>query len=166
MLLRELGHVYAAFRDGRPPVLPTPSPRYADYAREQRGRSYAASLEYWRKRLDGVPAMLRLPCDKRRPAVRSGRGAVQSFELGRELTTRLTGFSDSRGTTVATTVLAAFKTLLAHYCDQRDITVGTILPNRPQGEPGSAIGHFANTVVLRTDLSGARPEPGFGEVLG
>ncbi|MFD8380831.1 amino acid adenylation domain-containing protein [Streptomyces sp. NPDC059679] len=165
VLLRELGQVYAAFRDGRPPVLPTPSPRYADYAREQRGRSYAASLEYWRKRLDGVPAMLRLPCDRRRPAVRSGRGAAQIFELGQELTARLTGFSDSRGTTVATTVLAAFKTLLAHYCDQRDITVGTILPNRPQGEPDSAIGHFANTVVLRSDLSGARLEPGFGEVV-
>ncbi|NUS81544.1 MAG: amino acid adenylation domain-containing protein [Streptomyces sp.] len=165
VLLRELGQVYAAFLDGRPPVLPTPSPRYADYAREQRGRSYAASLEYWRKRLDGVPAMLRLPCDRRRPAVRSGRGAAQSFELGRELTARLTGFSDSRGTTVATTVLAAFKTLLARYCDQRDIAVGTILPNRPQGEPDSAIGHFANTVVLRSDLSGARLEPGFGEVV-
>ncbi|MEU0811645.1 amino acid adenylation domain-containing protein [Streptomyces sp. NPDC005970] len=162
VLLRELGQVYAAFRDGRPPVLPTPLPRYADYAGEQRGRSYAASLEYWRKRLDGVPAMLRLPCDRRRPAVRSGRGAVERFEIGRELTERLTGFSDSRGTTVATTVLAVFKTLLAHYCDQRDMTVGTILPNRPEGEPGHAIGHFANTVVLRSDLSG---EPGFDEIL-
>ena len=60
------------------------------------------------------------------------------------------------------TLLAAFQCLLYRYTQHDDVAVGSLIANRNQIEIERLIGMFANTIVLRTDLSG---DPTFSEVL-
>jgi non-ribosomal peptide synthetase component F len=60
------------------------------------------------------------------------------------------------------TLLAAFVTLLSRYSGQQDIVVGSPIANRNRAEVEGLIGFFANTLALRTDLSG---DPTFTELL-
>jgi non-ribosomal peptide synthetase component F len=94
--------------------------------------------------------------------VQSYRGAAQRFKLSKELTQQLEGLSRREGVTLYMTLLAALQTLLARYSGQKDISTGTPVANRRHGELESLIGFFANTLVLRTDLSG---NPTFRELL-
>ena len=61
------------------------------------------------------------------------------------------------------TVLAAFQALLYRYTGQEDVAVGSPIAGRNRAEIEGLIGFFANTVVLRTDVSG---NPTFRELLG
>ena len=60
------------------------------------------------------------------------------------------------------TLVAAFQVLLYRYSGQEDIAVGMPIAGRRRTELEGLIGFFANTLVLRTDLSG---NPGFRELL-
>ena len=59
-------------------------------------------------------------------------------------------------------LLGAFKVLLSRYSGQSDIIVGSPIANRERREFEGLIGFFANTLALRTDLSG---DPTFVELL-
>ena len=60
------------------------------------------------------------------------------------------------------TLLAAFQVLLYRYTGQEDLVVGSAIANRRRPEIEGLIGFFANTLVLRADLSG---KPSFSEFL-
>src|SRR5262249_8904287 len=62
--------------------------------------------------------------------------------------------SRQEGATLYMTLLAAFSVFLARYSGQDDIVVGAPIANRSQPELEGLIGFFANTLVLRADLSG------------
>jgi amino acid adenylation domain-containing protein len=70
--------------------------------------------------------------------------------------------SRSRRSTLFMTLLAAFQVLLARYCNQTDIAVGTPVANRTRLEIEPLIGFFVNTLVLRTGLGG---NPTFEQLL-
>ena len=73
----ELATLYEAHRQGRPSPLPDLPIQYADFARWQRDQfesgAWSAQIEYWRRRLAGVPS-LELPTDRPRPPIRSRAG--------------------------------------------------------------------------------------------
>src|SRR5579872_165986 len=83
VLVRELGALYAALREGSPSPLPELAVQYADYAAWQRrllsGERLQAELAFWRERLAGAPAALELPTDRPHPAVASQRGAEHAL---------------------------------------------------------------------------------------
>jgi hypothetical protein len=166
ILARELGALYEASVAGRPSPLPELPIQYADFALWQRrwltGDVLEAQRHYWRRQLGGRPAPLELPTDyprSRRPTL---AGASHEFELPHPLADRLRELSRRRGATPFMTLLAAFKALLARYTGQEDIVVGTLVANRNYVELEPVIGLFANTLVLRTDLTG---DPTFRELL-
>jgi non-ribosomal peptide synthetase component F len=78
------------------------------------------------------------------------------------LSQALLALSQQEGVTLFMTLLAAFKTLLYRYTSQTDIAVGSPIANRNRGELEDLIGFFANSLILRTDLSG---NPSFRELL-
>jgi amino acid adenylation domain-containing protein len=166
VFFQELATLYEAFSTGKPSPLPELPVQYADFAVWQRqwlqGQVLEAQLTYWKQQLRDIPDVLELPTARPRPAVQTNRGAKQTFELSRELTQALEDFSRRLEVTPFMTLLAAFKVILHRYSGQDDIVVGTPIANRHRVEIEGLIGLFANTLILRTDLSG---DPTVGQLL-
>src|SRR6185295_11796567 len=119
---RELTALYEAFSAGQASPLPGLPVQYADYAVWQRqwlqGEELERQLSYWKERLAGAPAVLELPADLPRPAVRSYQGSHHSLRLDRDLMQALQKLSHREGTTLFMTLLAAWQVLLARYSGQ------------------------------------------------
>ncbi|HEV7216654.1 MAG TPA: condensation domain-containing protein, partial [Chloroflexota bacterium] len=162
---RELTALYAAFTTGTPSPLPELPIQYGDYAAWQRawlqGEVLERQITYWRRQLAGL-STLDLPTDRARPPVQRFRGAARVVALPADLVSRLKAIGQAEGATLFMTLLAAFQVLLARYCAQNDIVVGSPVTGRTHEELEGLIGLFANTVALRTDLSG---DPTFPELL-
>ena len=139
--------------------------QYVDYSVWQKGWLSGERLEkqqaYWRENLEDLKP-LDLPTDRPRPSLQTHRGAIVKHRVSAELLGRMKRFSQGQGATLYMTLLTGFKTILSHYARQDDVAVGTPVANRPRPELERLIGFFANTLVLRTDLSG---DPTFGELL-
>ncbi|HEX6371119.1 MAG TPA: amino acid adenylation domain-containing protein [Longimicrobium sp.] len=166
VMFRELGALYAAYRDGAESPLPELAVQYADYAVWQRERLRGETLEremaYWRGRLAGAPALLELPTDRPRPAAQTQRGGRVPFRLSATLAERLREVGRREDATLYMVLLAAFQVLLARYAGTGDVVIGSPVAGRTRREVEELIGLFINTLVLRTDLSG---DPSFATVL-
>ncbi len=160
----ELATLYEARCAGKRSPLPELEVQYADYATWQR-RWYdahgGALLAYWRQQLAGVP-VLELPTDRPRPAVQTFAGGRRVFRMPKPVVDDFKAMARARGCTFFMAALAAFKVLLARYSGQDDIVLGTPTGGRESAQTEPLIGLFLNTLVLRSDLSGA---PSVGEVL-
>jgi amino acid adenylation domain-containing protein len=166
VLFKELAALYGAFHEGRPSPLAELPVQYADFAAWQRrwleGRALEEQLSYWKQQLAGAPALLELPTDRPRPPVQTYRGDVEPLNLPPELLVSLRTLCQEEKASLFMLLAAAFKVVLARYSGQEDISVGTPVSNRSRVELEGLIGFFANTLVLRTRLSGA---PTFRELL-
>jgi amino acid adenylation domain-containing protein len=165
ILVREIQEIFDALCHERP-LPPDPEVQYLDFARWQRrylkGQAIDRHLAYWRSVLAGASPVLELPTDRVRPAVESHRGAVLKFDLTPDVASALRALARSAHTTLFCVFVAAFKILLARLSGSDDIVLGTPVANRTRVEIEPLIGLFANTLVLRTNLSG---EPNFFELL-
>ncbi|OLF04417.1 hypothetical protein BLA60_40950 [Actinophytocola xinjiangensis] len=166
ILFDELSAAYTAEVTGTSPDLPEVTLRYADFAAWQRewlrGEVLAEQLEYWRGQMAGAPAVLDLPLDRPRPAVSSHFGDSFVFPLPGRLTGRLRALCQAEGVTLFMALLGSFQATLARHTGQDDIVVGSPIANRTRVELERMPGFFANTLALRTDLSG---DPSFRAVL-
>ncbi|ARU62806.1 hypothetical protein CBW65_18885 [Tumebacillus avium] len=158
--------LYDRYSQGEVSDLPELPVQYADYAVWQRellnGAGLDGQLAYWREQLQGPLPVLQLPTDRPRPAQQTFRGNSFSFEVPRSLSDELHLLARQEGVTLYMLLLAAFNTLLSRYSGQEDILLGSPVANRTREEVEGLIGFFVNTIVLRTDLSGA---PTFRELL-
>jgi amino acid adenylation domain-containing protein len=163
----ELDLLYAVFVAKEPSPLPEPPLQYADFAIWQRRWLVADVLEtqwaYWREQLAALPSPLELPTDHPRPRQSSLAAASHDFTLPRGLADALRRLGRREGVTPFMTMLTGFKAVLARCTGETDIVLGTPVANRNYLELESIVGFFANTLVLRTDLSG---DPTFRELLG
>ncbi|HEX5872538.1 MAG TPA: condensation domain-containing protein, partial [Longimicrobium sp.] len=166
VIFRELSALYAAFREGRASPLGEPALQYADYAQRQRDLLRDGALDrhlaYWRARLADAPALLELPADHPRPAVRTYRGASRTVAFSPSLRERLEALGRGEGATLYMVLLAAFQVLLSRYGGGTDVVVGSPVAGRDRRDEEALVGFFVNTLVMRTDLSG---DPGFREAL-
>ena len=162
---RELSVLYTAYRAGRPLPLADLAVQYADFAVWQRdwlsGEVLGDQLAYWRDRLAGA-AVLELPADRPRPAVRSPAGGSVPFSVSAAAADGLRAAARAGGATMFMTLLAALAVLLGRYAGQDDVVVGTPIANRGRAETEDLIGFFVNSLAVRADLSG---DPAFGELL-
>lgn len=161
VLLRETLRAYAAAAAGRAPELPALRLQYADYAawqaqREREG-AYAGALAYWRRALDGAPEALDLPCDHARPERPTWGGAQVPLELPAALVDGLRKLAAGEQATLFMALMAALQALLARWSGCDDVCVGTPAAQRPRTELEGVVGLFANTLVVRTDVSGRPP---------
>lgn len=166
ILVREFSMLYEAFRSHRPPSLPEVRLQYPDYAQWQRaqlsGERFRAALDYWTGRLGDAPAQT-LPTDRPRPPEPTFDTAVVPLALGAEAMRDLHPLSRRLGSTLFMLLLAAFKLTMYRWTGLSDLRVATLAANRQRSEWEGSVGLFANTIVLRTDLSG---NPTFQELVG
>ncbi len=165
VLQRDLSRHYRAAATGTEVDLPDLPVQYADFARWQRqwfsGEVLRRQVAYWEERLEGASTLL-LPTDRPRPKIQSFNGDRLVRFLTPRLAEEVRALGRREGVTLSTTLMAAFKTLLGRYTGQDDIVVGSPIANRTRSEVQDLIGFFANSLVLRTDLSG---DPAFTELL-
>jgi len=163
---RELAALYEAYRNDKPSPLSPPDLQYADYAVWQvdhlQGGRLEKELAYWKQQLAGAPARLALETDHPRPPVPTSNGSAIPLDFLPGVAAGLAVLSRKHNASLFMTLLAGFAALLSRYTGQNDLVVGTPVANRNRPETEGIIGLFANTVVLRTDLSG---DPDFGEII-
>jgi non-ribosomal peptide synthetase component F len=166
VMVRELAEGYAAAVEGRAPRLAPLAIQYGDYAEWQRewmeGAGYRAQVDHWAARLSGAPADIGLPLDRPRDADVSFRGASVDFRIPPGTRDAVAALCRAHGVTSLAVLLAAFKALLSRWSGQADVVVGSPVANRARPELEPLIGFFANTVALRTELSG---DPTFSDLL-
>ncbi|WP_295936065.1 non-ribosomal peptide synthetase, partial [uncultured Xanthomonas sp.] len=154
-LIAEFGALYGAMLEGRPDPLPALPLQYGQHAAMQRaqalGGGLEAGLQFWRTRLQGVPACHSLPLDAPRGATASLRGRAWTSRIPAALAARLAGLGRAHDTTLFVVLQSAFAVLVSRWSEHRDIVIGTPIANRHRAELGQLIGFFANTLVVRTD---------------
>lgn len=166
VLVREAVALYAMYSAGLAPGLSPLPIQYADFAVWQRswlqGEVLEQQLAYWKQHLGVKPAVLELPTDFPRPAVQTYRGASFIFPFSPALSQSLKTFCRAQQATMFMVLLAAFNVLFHRYTGQQEIIVGSPIANRNRKELEGLIGFFANTLPMRTNVSG---ELSFREVL-
>jgi amino acid adenylation domain-containing protein len=163
---QELAVLYEAFLNQQPSPLPELPIQYGDFALWQQQRFESGDLRshlaYWQEQLSGTIQILELPSDRPRPAVQTFSGARYCFTVSESITTALRRLAQQEKATLFMVLLAAFNTLLYRYTQQEDIWIGTAIANRNPIVTECLIGFFANTLVMRSDLSG---QPTFRDLI-
>jgi hypothetical protein len=158
VLFGELSELYGGFVREQPVELAPLPIQYSDFAlwqqRSLEGSALEDQISYWRETLAGVPAALELPTDHPRPPTPASVGAVCRLVVPMDVTESIRAVGRQEGATLFMTTLGAFDALLAARSGQEDIVVGSPIANRLRVETENLIGFFANTLVVRVDLSG------------
>ncbi|WP_328383841.1 amino acid adenylation domain-containing protein [Streptomyces sp. NBC_00400] len=166
VLLGELREAYGALVKGEAPDLPELPVQFADYTIWQRewlrGDAAREQLEFWRRTLDGAPALLPLPTDRPRPKQQSPHGETIQVNLPAAVYDGMRKVGAATGSTGFMTMLSAFFTLMGHWSGTTDISVASSIANRRFRATEPLIGMMINNVVMRADLSG---EPTFRDLL-
>ncbi len=166
IFINEFSALYSAYSQGKGnPLAPLPI-QYGDYAHWQRnwlqGRVLDQQLGYWEKQLAGLPVVHSLPLDHLRPSAQTFVGKTYISQIDKTTGRELNNLCEAQGATLFMGLQAAFAALLSRYSNETDIVMGSPIANREQAEIAGLIGFFANTLVLRSDLSG---NPTFIELL-
>jgi amino acid adenylation domain-containing protein len=111
-------------------------------------------LDYWRQQLKGLDPELKLPADRPRPSVISGKGGLEMTRLSPTLSRDLKEFSKRNGATLFMTMLAVFKTLLYRYTGVEDLCVVTGIANHRYKEMERMPGMVIKPLPLRTQVAG------------
>jgi amino acid adenylation domain-containing protein len=161
----ELEALYGSGSNGAPVGLPDLPVQYRHFVEWQRAwlgtRAAEEQRSYWRARLEGLTE-LPVRFDRHRAGIRTGRGARYPLKFSPALSRAIKSLSRDHRITLFMTLLAAFQCLLHRYTQHDDVAVGSVIGNRNQIQIENLLGMFANTIVLRTDLSG---DPTFSEIL-
>ncbi|MFD5184514.1 amino acid adenylation domain-containing protein [Streptomyces sp. NPDC058372] len=160
--LRDLLAAFAARRQGEAPEWEPLPVQYKDYTVWQRqmlgdeadpDSVVAEQLRYWRAQLSGAPQPVQLPLDRPRPTSASRRGGHVDIELEPELVAGIGKLAADHGATAPMVAQAALAVLLHHLGAGNDLTIGSPIEGRADEQLEELIGFFANTWVLRADLS-------------
>jgi amino acid adenylation domain-containing protein len=161
----ELTKLYKAFAAHEPSPLPDLPIQYSDFAQWQRQHLLTETpeqLAYWKRQLAGELPVLELPSERSRMPAPDKRVASESWTTSKSLNAKLRDLSRNHDATLFMTVLTALQVLLHRYTGLDDILIGTPVAGRTRVETEDLIGLFANTLVLRGDLTG---DPSFVDLL-
>jgi Condensation domain len=155
ILYRDISAFYNALLTGKPPELARLTFQDRDFALWQRSNLQGERLKrlnkFWEQQLKDAPTV-ELPLDFPRPRTHTHRGVRHFFNMPPELCAKTIAFCRELGSTPYRALLAAFYIFLQCYSGQTDISVGSPFASRCPGIENT-IGFFANTLVLRADLS-------------
>ncbi|MEY9940641.1 condensation domain-containing protein [Streptacidiphilus sp. MAP5-3] len=121
------------------------------------GPRLTALREWWTDLLSDAPLTYRLPADRPRPPVLSGRGGLHEFLVPARLADQVRAFADRAGATEFAVLFAAFLQWLGGLTGQGDLTVPVNYANRPRSEYEDVVGFFVDNVAIRIVLDDAEP---------
>ncbi|MEU1288909.1 AMP-binding protein [Kitasatospora sp. NPDC005856] len=159
LLLRDLGVVYSALRNGRRAPAARPGPEYRELV-EWSNAHWPASRTHFTAALAGAPAAIDpFPGRRHTEVVLS---AAHAFTVPPEAAGALRARAAELGATPFLAVAAVWSGLLAARSGQPDLVLMTPVPGRTRPEAERAVGCFVQSLLVRVDASGS---PGFAELL-
>jgi len=127
--------------------------QYKDFSHwqqsEHRKDTIRHQKEFWLKEFAGETAVLHLPTDHPRPAVKNFDGASIELGIGPDEITALRHLADKEGSTLFMVLLTLYNILLHKLSGQDDIVIGTPVAGRPHTDLEKMVGMFVNTLSLR-----------------
>ncbi|WP_338426261.1 non-ribosomal peptide synthetase [Sphingopyxis kveilinensis] len=166
VLAREFNAIYDALCRGSAHSLPPLTTTYGDFiVRQQaclRDDVREKLTNYWTRKLESAAPLLNLPTDYPRPRSQTFQSRSLVRQYPRSAADALYKLAEQQDATPFMALLGLFAVLLHRFSGIPDILMGAPVHNREQPEEARLIGLFADTLVLRTDLSG---NPSFREVL-
>ncbi|MEV5412745.1 condensation domain-containing protein [Thermopolyspora sp. NPDC052614] len=172
VLVRDLCELYMSEALGREPRLPELPVGFADVVAWQRRRLATGAadeqVDYWRRRLSGLPAVpaLAAPDDFATGPDPAGdepiTGYRRSFILDADVTDALNELARASGATLFMVLVAAYGVLLAEALGRDEAIVAFPEAGRERPETANLVGYLVNDLVVRVDVSGA---PAFGELI-
>ncbi|HWC87787.1 MAG TPA: amino acid adenylation domain-containing protein [Solirubrobacteraceae bacterium] len=158
VFLSELTAAYEAFAAGREPALRPLTVQYADYALWQRcwltEERLERQLEYWTKKLAGIPWGPAVPFD-RVPERPSRHIVARDFDVGPDTYRGMQRLARANHSTVFIVTVAAVQELFRRAGGVTDVVLSTTLSGRRLAEVDGLVGCFHGVGRIRTDLSGA-----------
>jgi surfactin synthase thioesterase subunit len=155
-MLRDLAELYRGGTE-----LPSVRADMLEFARWERERYRGPGLDelraWWIDRLADAPLTYRLPADRPRPPVLSGRGELHEFAVPAPLADAVRRLADEAGATEFAVLFAAFLQWLCALTGQHDLTVPANYANRPRREFEDVVGFFVDNVAARIVLEDAEP---------
>src|ERR1700729_2284876 len=91
---------------------------------ENEQEAFGNSVLYWKQELDSGASFVELPADFLRSSTTSSKIDHISFSLSSSCREKLKQLSNRLDTTLFTTLLSAYNTLLFRYTKQEDIVIG------------------------------------------
>ncbi|MFG1797761.1 amino acid adenylation domain-containing protein [Nocardia sp. NPDC049149] len=170
-LARDMVAAYTTRSLGAEPDWAPLAVQYADFALWQRKilgdsadpTSVAAVDEaFWVRELAGIPQVIELPSDRRRPGALSYAGGVVEFAVPADLAGAVYAVAREQRVTVFMVLHAALAVLLARLARVEDVVIGTPVAGRAEGALDDVVGMFVNTIPLRTAVLA---DQSFGELL-
>jgi hypothetical protein len=154
IFFRDLAEFYRSSLQAKHSQLPELPVQYADFAVWQREvlqiGLMGGQLSYWKKQLSEPLIPLEFSSGSRQSDEVSFFTARKRFSLSGELYQSVKSLAREEKITPYIVLLTALNILLFRYFEEEDIRVGTLVANRLQTEVENVIGHFVNTVILRT----------------
>ncbi len=134
-----------------------------DYFKEQTQdqKIWSNAAAYWRERLSTAQHVVDFSYGHKESDSSAKNGKRVYFDLDHDLSQRLNAFSRAHRTTLFSTLVAAFGTLINRYYAQDDILIGYPVNIRPPGYK-NFFGFFVNIIPIRFNLSG---NPSFEELV-
>ncbi len=155
-LIADLVEHYEAWRGGWTPEVAPPRIQYKDFAewqhRRLEGKHLDDLLSYWETRLASGIEALRLPTDYPRAKAPDSAGATRRFPMDAALSASVRTASRRLGATPFQLLLAAYFVLLARWCDQQVIVVGTSSEGREHPDLARVFGFFVNTIAVKAEV--------------
>jgi amino acid adenylation domain-containing protein len=153
---REIALLYEAFSRRQRSPLSEPRIQFADYAFWERllleSGLLNGQLEYWKKRLAAPIQQAQFQRDGTRQRELRSHMVRRALEFEGVLFAGIRVLARQENCTTFMVLLTALTILLQRCTGQRDIRIGTLVANRGRGEIVGTIGHFVNTVILRTEI--------------
>ncbi|MFI1917564.1 condensation domain-containing protein [Nocardia sp. NPDC020380] len=151
LLIDQLWAAYGARTGGLPPA--PPQRQYADYAEWlQRQAPRAAAIQRRARLLDGTPPLdvsIGLP----RPHRVTNDGTRIHQPISPELSAAIREAAAAQGVPTFVWLLACYQVALAAHTGQDDFAIGIPMAARPHDELSGTVGHFVNTVPVRSDVA-------------
>lgn len=131
--------------------------QYTDYTawlkEQQTSKSYQKTEAYWLSKFSGSLPVLELPKYGNRPKVLTYNGKTIRHAYSEAFSGKLKQFSKEQDVTLFMTLMTGLNTLFHRYTNQDDIIVGTPVAGRTHSDVQNQIGHYLNTLAIRTTIA-------------
>ena len=130
--------------------------QYEDYIKHQKefmeSKSYSKQLDYWKEKLDGNTANIKLSHEQKERSPSGYEGEALLFDFNDADIKQFERYCKGKGATLFMGMLALYKLFIYRMSNETDLSVGIPIAGRNEEEFENVIGMFINTLTIHNNL--------------